>query len=177
MRLLNTYQNLRLADVDRQLFLGEGIRLTLVASDGRTIDKWTDYETNFGEGLSGSLYVEDDTFERASQVCQKLERKRKHSRIFLIYIIPLIIQGSMWFSNLAMTKNVKELLLSSDLPIKYTGAVVYSIWLVFETSKFIRKWNRRNLWNEQINEKKEVRDFLTKILMACLLFVLAYFSS
>ncbi|HCC06374.1 TPA: hypothetical protein DEP94_03395 [Candidatus Nomurabacteria bacterium] len=175
MRLLQTYQNLLLADLDRQLLFGEGLQATLIASDGRTIEKWTDYERNFGEGLSGSLYVEDGIFDRASDICRKLERKRNRSRIFNTYLLPVIIQAFMWGNNFVMTEGVKKQLASFDLPIKYAGAIVYSIWLVFETKEFIRKWRLRNLWYEKIDEKKAVRDFLTKIIMACALFAIAYF--
>lgn len=178
MKLLGTYQNLRRADIDRQFLSREGIGTILVASDGRTIDKWTDYETNFGDRLSGSLYVEDDVFDRALPVYKKRIKKGNHFRIFNNYLVPLIIQISMWSSNLAMSENVKEFLLSYNLQIKYTGAIAYTIFLlVLEAEKFTRKRGRSKLWNEQIDEKNEVRDFLTKILMACLLFVLAYFSS
>lgn len=180
MRLLSTYQNLHLADLDRQLLALKNIPTTLVASNGRTIEKWLDCENNLEVDLAGSLYVEDNIFDRASRVYRKMDRKRNRSQFFITYILPIILLAVTWSANVRMDEKAKELLASFNIPIKYVGALVYGVLLVFETKDFIRKWWRpsdkyRETELGKIELQKETRSILTKLFITIALLVVAYF--
>jgi hypothetical protein len=112
MRLLSTYQNLYLADLDRQLLALKNIPTTFIASDGSVIEKWLDYENNLETDLSGSLYVEDNIFDRASRVYRKMDRKRNRSQFFITYTLPVILFVATWSANVRMSEKTKELLVS-----------------------------------------------------------------
>ena len=176
IRLLHTYADLSSAELARQILANRNIQATLIASGGRTINKWTVYETNFGDDLSGSLYVEDTVFDQALQIIQKIEREKKRHRILKLYVFPVFLQAIMFLTNLEVARKVKDLLVSFDLHIKYTGAIVYFTWLIHETNEFIKQWNRRNSMYKKIDTKQLVRDYIIKIIMACTLFLIAYFS-
>jgi len=174
MRLLHTYSDLSSSELARQILARKNIQATLVASNGRTINKWTVYETNFGDDLSGSLYVEDSVFDQSLQIIQKLERDIKFHNILKTYFAPVLLQSIMFLTNFGVARQVKELLASFSLPIKYTGAIVYFIWLIYETNKFIAKWNKRNSVYKIDN--KAVRDYIIMVIMAGTLFLIAYLS-
>lgn len=179
MRLLSTYKNLYLADLDRQLLALKNIPTTFIASDGRVIEKWLDYENNLDADLSGSLYVEDNIFDRASRVYRKMDRKRNRSQFFITYILPIILFVVTWSANVRMSEKAKELLLSFNIPIKYTGAFVYCILLVFEIKDFIKKWwvpsdKYKKIEIGKVEFQKEVRSIVTKLFIATVLFVTAY---
>jgi len=158
----------------------ENIPTTLVASDGKTIEKWLDYEPDSEADLSGSLYVEDNIFNKASQVYLKMNRKRNHSEFYRIFFVPIILQVLTWTANARVTDKAEKLLGSFNISIKYAGAVVYAILTVFETKDFIKKWSSssdeyRKTEVGKIELRRAKLNLLVKFLMAILLFATAYF--